>query len=148
MSRGYKTCLIYHIDKCLCVVPKEAADRVSLILTREYHIDQGGEFVQSESGSDQTPGGWTIEVEKSGGISTLYKIGESGAEDVPPPNPDVAVSREAMGMVASRVTFGALRVLSISWILGFWPSTLPLLCLTRGAFAPLLRVRSTSSVTL
>ena len=43
---------------------------------------------------------------------------------------------------------GALRVLCISWILSLCPSTLPLLRLMRGLFAPLLRVRSISRVTL
>ena len=146
MIRGYKTCLVHHISKGLCVVPKEAADRVSLILTREDHFDQRGEFVQSECASDQTSGGYTIEVEKVGVISTLQRIGEGGAEDVPPPAPDVGMLGE--GTVASKAAFGALRVLSISWILSFCPSTLALLCLMRCAFAPLLRVRSISPVTL
>jgi len=41
-----------------------------------------------------------------------------------------------------------LRVSNISWILSLCPSTLPLLCLMRGVFAPLLIVRSISRVTL
>ena len=45
MRRGYKTCLIYHIDEGLCVVPEEATDCVALILTREDHFDKRGEFV-------------------------------------------------------------------------------------------------------
>ena len=34
--------LVYYIDKGLWVVPKEAADRITLIPTREYHLDQVG----------------------------------------------------------------------------------------------------------
>ena len=34
--------LVYHIDKNLRVVPKEATDRITLIPTREYHLDQVG----------------------------------------------------------------------------------------------------------
>ena len=51
--------------------------------------------------------------------------------------------RESTGRI-----LGALRVLNISWILSLCPLTLPLLCLVRGIFAPLLRVRSISCVTL
>ena len=45
------TCLIYHIDEGLCLVPEEAADRVTFVLGR---LDQGGEFMRSECTSDQT----------------------------------------------------------------------------------------------
>ena len=45
--------------------------------------------MQSECASDQTSAGWNIEVEKAGLISAPYKIGEVGAEDVPPLDPDV-----------------------------------------------------------
>jgi len=44
-----KTCLVNHVNKGLCVVPKEATDRVT---TREDHPDQGGEFMQSEIAPD------------------------------------------------------------------------------------------------
>jgi len=63
MMSGRRTCLIHHIDEGLHIIPKEATDRVTLILTREDHFDQGGEFVRSERASDQTPTGWNIEVE-------------------------------------------------------------------------------------
>ena len=86
ITRGYKTCLIYHVNEGLCVVPEEATDRVALILTREDHFDQGGDFMQSECGSDQTSAGWNVEVEKGGVISALYK---GGAEDIPSPDPGV-----------------------------------------------------------
>ena len=46
--------LVHHIDKCLCVVPMKATDRVTLILVREDRLDQGGEFMRSERTSDQT----------------------------------------------------------------------------------------------
>ena len=74
------THLVHHIDKGLHVVPKEAANCVTLILTRENHLNQGGEFMRSERASDQTPAGWNIgvEVEKAGVISTPCEISEGG----------------------------------------------------------------------
>ena len=36
------TCLVYHIDKGLCVVHKEATYRFILILAREDGVDEGG----------------------------------------------------------------------------------------------------------
>jgi len=62
--RKYRTCLVYHIDKGLCVVPEEATDHVTPILAQEYCLDQGGEFVQSERASDQTFTAWSSEVRK------------------------------------------------------------------------------------
>ena len=53
----YKTHLIYHIDKDLCVIRKEATNRITLILTREDRLNQGGEFVRSERASNQTSTG-------------------------------------------------------------------------------------------
>jgi len=53
MPSGLRTCLIHRIDEGLRVVPKEATDCVTLILTREDHFDQGRELVQSECASDQ-----------------------------------------------------------------------------------------------
>ena len=47
-----RTCLIYHIDNGLSVVPKEATDRVILTLAREDCFDQEGELVRSECASD------------------------------------------------------------------------------------------------
>ena len=153
------TYLIHHINNGLRVTPKEAVDRVTLILTREDYFDQGGEFIQSECASDQTPADWNIGVGKAGVINTLHMIGEGGAEDVPLLDAEVvAASWESMGAESgtrslelrapSRGALGALRVLCISWIFSLCPSTLPLLRLIRGIFAPLLRVRSISRVTL
>ena len=45
VTSGRRTYLIYHVDKGLRVVSKEATDRFTLILTREDHFDQGGELV-------------------------------------------------------------------------------------------------------
>jgi len=69
-----KTCLVYHIDKGLCVVPKEAADRITRILTREDRLDQEGELMRSELASGQTSTGWSVEVgkqERIGGQSVF-----------------------------------------------------------------------------
>jgi len=83
MPSGLRTCLIHHIDEGLRVVPKEATDCVTLVLTREYHFDQGRELVQSESASDQTSTAWDIKVRRGGIINTLYKICEGRAEGAP-----------------------------------------------------------------
>ena len=50
--------------------------------------------------------------------------------------------------VPSRGPLGALRVLRVSRTFGLGPPALRLLCLMRGMFTPLLRVRSISCVTL
>jgi hypothetical protein len=52
MMREYRTYFIYHINKGLRVILKEAADRVTLILAREERLDQGGEFMRSERTPD------------------------------------------------------------------------------------------------
>ena len=39
-ARGRGTCLVHHINNGLRIVPQEAADRATLILTREDHFDQ------------------------------------------------------------------------------------------------------------
>jgi len=75
MTNRRRAHLVHHIDEGLHVVPKEAADCVTLVLTREDYFNQGGEFVRSERASDQTPAGWGI-VENAGVISTPYDIGE------------------------------------------------------------------------
>jgi len=77
------TYLVHHIDEGLRVVPKEGMDCVTPILTREDRLDQGREFLHSESASDQTSAGWSVEVEKVGAIGILHKIGEGGTEGVP-----------------------------------------------------------------
>ena len=48
------TYLIYHIDKGLRVVPKEATNRVAIIFTREDRLNQGRELMRVECASDQT----------------------------------------------------------------------------------------------
>ena len=95
--------------------------------------------MQRERTSDQTFVGWDIEIEKVRVVGTLYKIGKGGDKGVP------LSGIESAGMVSSR---GVLRVSSISWILSFCPSTLFFSCLVRCIFAPLLRLRSISCVTL
>ena len=35
----FRTYLIYHVDKDLCVIFKEVTDRVTLVLAREYCLD-------------------------------------------------------------------------------------------------------------
>ena len=107
MANGYGTDFINHVDKGLRVIPQEATDRVALILTGEDDFDQGGEFMQSERASDQTPAGWNTEVWRVGTISTLYKIGEGRAKDVPLSDIEiVAVSQEPTGRVSSRGPLG------------------------------------------
>jgi len=56
-----RTCLVYHINKGLRVVPEEVAGGFTLILVQEDRLDQGGEFKRSERPSDQTPTGWSVE---------------------------------------------------------------------------------------
>jgi len=146
MTSDCGTCLIHHIDEGLHIVPKEAMDCVTLILTREYDFDQGRDLVQSECTSSQTPRGWNTEVRRVAVISTPCKICEGGAEGVPLSGAEVVVAGST-GMVSSSA-LGGLGLSSISWILNLCPSTFLLLCLACGAFAPLLRVRSISSVTL
>ena len=61
---GHVQCFVYDIDKGLCIIPNEAMDRVTLILTGEDRFDQGGEFMQSERASDQTSTGCSVGVEE------------------------------------------------------------------------------------
>lgn len=61
--------------------PEEAVDRVSLILTGEDRLYQGGEFVRSEYASDQTSTGRSVEAEIRGAIGIPYKIGAGVAKD-------------------------------------------------------------------
>ena len=49
MKSGRRTRLIHHINEGLRVVPKEVTDSLILILTREDHFDQGGEFMRSSN---------------------------------------------------------------------------------------------------
>ena len=52
---------MHNINKDLRIVPREATDRVTLILTREDCFDQGGEFTQNGCASDQRSAGWNVE---------------------------------------------------------------------------------------
>ena len=56
--------LIYDIDKCLCVFPKEGADCVTRIVTRKNGLDEGGELMQSECASDQTSTGCELRLRR------------------------------------------------------------------------------------
>ena len=69
-------------------------------------------------------------------------------EGVPLPDTEVVASRESMGAGLGARSLGVPKVSSIAWIFGLYPLSLPLLCLAPGTLAPLLRVRSISSVTL
>ena len=75
--------LVYNIDKGLCVVAREATDCVTLILTGEDRLDQGGELMWSERAPDQTFTGWSIKVGKVGTIGIPHKISEGGNRDIP-----------------------------------------------------------------
>ena len=41
---GCRTRLVYHVDEGLCVVPKEATDRV-IILAGDDRLNEGGKFI-------------------------------------------------------------------------------------------------------
>jgi len=93
--------------------------------------------MQSECRSDQTPESWNIEIGGVGAVSSPREIGEDGAEGAPVSEVEVvAASRESAGRGPSRGAFGTSRLSSISCILSFCASTLPLLRLVRGTFAP------------
>jgi len=83
MTRECPTCLVYHVDKGLGVVPAtQTTDNFTLIPTREDNVDQKRELVLTERASDQEPKGWSIKVEKceSGAVSGPHKIDEDGQE--------------------------------------------------------------------
>jgi hypothetical protein len=61
---GCGTCLVYHINKRLCVFPDEATDCVTRIIARENGLDQGGELMRSERASDQTSTRWESKLKK------------------------------------------------------------------------------------
>ena len=61
-----RTCLVYHIDKGLDLVPTEAANNVRSILTREGSLDQERKLMWIERASDQEFKGWRVEVKKEG----------------------------------------------------------------------------------
>jgi hypothetical protein len=88
-----RTRLVYNVDERLCVIPKEARDRVARIVTRENGLDQGGEFLRSERASDQTFTGCSVKFEKekeSGSNQHSAQDGDGGAEDVPLLDAEVA----------------------------------------------------------
>ena len=61
MPRERRTCLVYHVNEGLRVVPKEATDCITFILTGEDHFDHGREFMRSKRPPDQTSASWSIE---------------------------------------------------------------------------------------
>jgi len=61
MMSGSGTCLVYHVDKGLGVVPTaDATDKIAPILTRKDSINQEGEFTPTEHASDQKSEGWSV----------------------------------------------------------------------------------------
>ena len=66
MSKS-RTCLIYDVDKRLCVISKEATDCVVRTVTRENGLNQGGEFLQGKRASDQTFAGCSVRFKKEKG---------------------------------------------------------------------------------
>jgi len=153
MMSACRTCLIYHVNEGLDVVPKEAADRIARILTREDLLNQGREFMWRKRASDQTFTGWSVEVEKK------YSYKNGGAEGVPLLDPEGLLAnrgptgakrgvRLPVPRFSSRDELGALITLSISWISNLCSSTLSWPYSMRGQFGPLLRFRSISHITL
>lgn len=141
MVNERRTCLVYHIDEGLCVVPKEVMNCVALMLAREDRLNQGGSERPPES--DQTSVGWGIGVDKNQGAD---RAGEGGTEDVRviPWGPSGA-KWGACSRSPSRDEPCALRVPSISWISSLHSSTLVWLYPTCGA---LLRLCSISCMAL
>ena len=153
MMSACRTCLVYHIDEGLDVVPKEAAGRIARILTREDLLNQGREFLWRKRASDQTFTGWSVEIEKK------YSHKNGGAEGVPLLDPEGLLAscrltdaergaRSPTPRFSSRGELGALRTLSISWISSLYSSTLSFLYSMHGKYAPLLRVSSILHITL
>ena len=77
---GCGTCLVYHIDKRLCIFPNEGTDCITRIVARENGLDQGGELMRSEPAPDQTFTGWELRLGKKnqGAISVPHKAMEAG----------------------------------------------------------------------
>ena len=67
MRRKLRTCLVYNINKFLCVVCSETMDGSSAVLFQEDFIDQRGELVRSKRTSGQTSAGCGViaETDKS-----------------------------------------------------------------------------------
>ena len=93
------THLVDHVDEGLGVAPIQATDHVALILTREYCLDQGGNFTSGERASDQTFTGWSIEVGRDERIGVPLVFHERGVEDAP-------LSVTGMAAVLPEVTDG------------------------------------------
>ena len=79
--RGCGTCLVYHIDKRLCVFSNEGKDCITYIVTRKNGLDQGGELMQRKCASDQAFTGWELKLRKKenrGAISIPRKTTKAG----------------------------------------------------------------------
>ena len=54
------TYLVYHVNKGLCLVPGEAANRVNSIIVREGHLEEGEELIWEKLAPDQASKGWSF----------------------------------------------------------------------------------------
>ena len=63
VTRKVRTCLVYRVNKLLCVVRSETTDGSSAVLFQEDFIDQRGEFVWSKHPSNQTSAGYGVVAE-------------------------------------------------------------------------------------
>ena len=54
------TCLVYHIDEGLCIIPREVSDHLCLIAIRESYRDQRDTLVHGEGIADQSFPGWGV----------------------------------------------------------------------------------------
>ena len=61
----WTTCLIYRINKLLCVLQREVADRYVSILTRKNGLDEGRELVGGECALGQASASYSDTVGKS-----------------------------------------------------------------------------------
>jgi hypothetical protein len=62
----WRTCLIHHVTECLGVIPTEATDRITFVLTRKDRLNQRRKLVRSKRALDQTLTGWSVGVDKKG----------------------------------------------------------------------------------
>ena len=62
-----RTRLVYNINKCLCIVPNEATNRITRIVVRKNRLDQGGEFMGGKRALDQMFTGWALKLRKRKG---------------------------------------------------------------------------------
>ena len=64
MTGERRTCLIYQVDKYLCLVPTaKVMDHIILSYTQEDGIDQEGELARIKRASEQSSEGWGVKVE-------------------------------------------------------------------------------------